>query len=121
VKKNIHMVRPVKDKLGLKVAGIYCVPCECGKEYLGQMGRTTETRCKEHVWHICLGQPEKLSVAEHKFETGHNIKFGNTIILDKAPRYVDHLIKQVTEIRLHPRNFARDRGFSYQLVLVPSN
>jgi hypothetical protein len=24
VKNNIHMLRPIKDKLGLKVASIYC-------------------------------------------------------------------------------------------------
>jgi hypothetical protein len=38
VKKNMHMLRPIKDKLGLKVAGIYCVPCECGKVYVEQTG-----------------------------------------------------------------------------------
>jgi hypothetical protein len=31
VKKNAHMVRPINDKLGLEVAGIYCVPYERGK------------------------------------------------------------------------------------------
>jgi hypothetical protein len=29
--KNIHLLRPVKDKLGLRTAGIYRIPCECGK------------------------------------------------------------------------------------------
>jgi hypothetical protein len=36
VKKNTYMLRMKKDRLGLKVAGIYCVPCECGKVYAGQ-------------------------------------------------------------------------------------
>jgi hypothetical protein len=36
VKKNIHMLRPVKGKLGLKVTGIYCVLCKCGRAYVGQ-------------------------------------------------------------------------------------
>jgi hypothetical protein len=39
----------------------------------------------------------------------HNIDFSSTAVLDKAPGYTDHLIK---EIRLHPRNFNRDRSFS---------
>jgi hypothetical protein len=36
VKKNMHMLRPVKEKLGLKVTGIYCVLCKYGKAYVGQ-------------------------------------------------------------------------------------
>jgi hypothetical protein len=39
--------------------------------------------------HIHLGQPEKSAVAENKFETGHNIEFGNTTILGKALGYMD--------------------------------
>jgi hypothetical protein len=63
--KNIHMLRPIKDKQGLKVAGIYCVPCECSKVYVGQTGTSIKTRCKEHLRYICLGQPEKFAMAEH--------------------------------------------------------
>lgn len=73
--KNILVLRP-KDKLGLKVAGIYCVPCECSKVYVGQTGRSIQTRCKEHE--ICLCQSEKSTVAEHRFETGHTIDFSST-------------------------------------------
>jgi hypothetical protein len=29
--KNIHLIRQVKDKLGLRTSGIYRIPCECGK------------------------------------------------------------------------------------------
>jgi len=53
-RKNIHLLRPVKDKLGLKVAGIYCIPCECGKVYVGQTGQTIKARHKEHM--RCLTQ-----------------------------------------------------------------
>jgi hypothetical protein len=59
VKKNIHMLRPIKDKLGLKLAGVCCVPCKCGKVCVGQTDRSIETRCKEHMRHVRLSQPEK--------------------------------------------------------------
>lgn len=32
---------------------------------------------------ICLGQPEKSTVAKDRFDTGQNTDFGNTSILDK--------------------------------------
>jgi len=34
-REKVHLLRPVKEKLGLKVAGIYCIPCKCGKAYEG--------------------------------------------------------------------------------------
>jgi hypothetical protein len=68
------------------------------------MGRVIETRCKMHMRHIWLGQPEKQAVAEHKFETCQSIEFSNTAILDKAPGYMDHVIKEAIKIMLHPRN-----------------
>jgi hypothetical protein len=76
----------MKGKFGLKVTDIYCVPYECSKVYVGQTSRTIETRCKEHMRYIHLGQPEKSTVAEHRFETGHNFNFSSTSILNKATR-----------------------------------
>jgi hypothetical protein len=66
---------------------------------------------------VRLGQPEKSAVAERKFETGHNIAFGNTTILDKVPGHMDCLIKEAIDIRLHPRHFNRNGG----LKLLPSS
>jgi hypothetical protein len=63
----------------------------------------------------CLEQTENSTVAEHKFETGYSIDFRSTSILDKATRYMDHVIKEATETRLRPRNINRDKG--YQPVL----
>jgi hypothetical protein len=43
-KKTINMISPVEDNLGLRTSGIYCIPCECGKVYVGQISRTIEIR-----------------------------------------------------------------------------
>jgi predicted GIY-YIG superfamily endonuclease len=109
--KNIHLLRPVKDKLGLKAAGIYCIPCECGKVYVGQTGRTIKARLKEHRRHVCLNQPEKSAVAEHSI-TSHHINFDGTTKLGKATKYMDRVVKEAIEIWLHPDNFKRDDGFN---------
>jgi hypothetical protein len=109
---SIHMLGSVKDKLGLKVPGIYRIPCECSKVYIGQTGRTIETRCKEHMRHIHPGHPDKSAVAEHSIEAGHNIDFNNIMILEKVTVYMDHLVKEAVEIHLHPNNFNTDGGFT---------
>jgi hypothetical protein len=52
IKKNRQLLRTAKDDLGLKICGVYRIPCECGKVYIGQAGRSIEARCKEHMRHI---------------------------------------------------------------------
>jgi hypothetical protein len=118
-RENFSFMRTVKDKLDLKVAGIYCVPCECGKVYIGQTGGTIEARCKEHMRHIRLGQPEKSAVAEHRFHSGHNIDFSSVSILNKVTGFMDRIIKEAIEIRLHPRNFNTDGGFTLSCAWYP--
>jgi hypothetical protein len=51
--------------------------------------------------YICLGQPGKSTVVEHRFETGHNIDFSSIFILDKATGYIYYMIKKATKIKLH--------------------
>jgi hypothetical protein len=53
---NIHLLRPVEDKLGLKAAGIYRIPCECGNVYVGKTRRTIEDRLKDNRRHVRLNQ-----------------------------------------------------------------
>jgi hypothetical protein len=47
-------------------------------------------------------------VAEHSIEAGHNIDFNNITILEKVTGYMDCLVKEAIEIRLHPNNFSRN-------------
>ena len=55
-KKISSFVRPVKDDLGMKIPSTYII--ECKQVYIGQIDRSTETRVKEHHWHIQPWQPE---------------------------------------------------------------
>lgn len=32
-------LRSIEDNLGLRPAGLYSIPCECGNIYIGQTGR----------------------------------------------------------------------------------
>jgi hypothetical protein len=44
---------------------VYSIPCECDQVYIGQTGRSIDTRIKEHYPHSRLAQPDKSAVAEH--------------------------------------------------------
>jgi hypothetical protein len=75
------LLRPVKDHLGLRTSGVYRIPCECGRVYIGQTGRSVDIRLKEHQRHIRLEHPDKSAVSEHSIDRGHRIQFHNSSIL----------------------------------------
>jgi hypothetical protein len=65
--------------------------------------------------HICLGQPDKSAVAKHSIKVGHI----NITKLEKVTGYMDCLVKEATEIRLHPNNFNRDGGCNMSRAWQP--
>lgn len=76
----------VKDPLGLQVPGVYQIPWSCGKVYVGQTGRTVTIREQEYKYHLRTGNTDKSAVAQHGWDTGHEIWFGKTVLLHRSSR-----------------------------------
>jgi hypothetical protein len=104
VKEKYTYAQASQGWLGLKVPGVYRIPCECGKVYVGQTSISIEARCKEHMRHVHLKQSDKSAVAEHNFNTGHHIDFSSTSVLDKTAGYMDCLMNEAIEIWLNTGN-----------------
>jgi hypothetical protein len=109
--KLSSLLRPVKDHLELRTPGVYRSPCECGRVYIGQTGRSVDIRLKEHQRHIRLVHPDKSAVAEHSIDHGHCIQFHSSSILTTKTRYMDRIVMEAIEIELHPYNINREGGF----------
>jgi hypothetical protein len=110
-KKIYNFLWPVKYLLGVRTLGIYRISCECGKVYIGQTGRSVDTRLKQHKWHIRLEHSNKSAMAEHSIKFEHHIQFHNTSILATKSHYMDCIIMEAIEIELHSNDMNRETGF----------
>ena len=52
---------------------VYNIPClDCSWSYVGETGRSIETRKKEHIWNV-KNYKKGSNIANHAWENNHNI------------------------------------------------
>ena len=118
--KISQLLRNPKDKRDpLATTGIYSIPCECGKVYIGMTSRSIKTRICEHQRHLRLGQPERSAVAEHAISNQHAIMFGQAKVIARTNGYFNLARREAIEIEQHPHNFNRENDFYLSKTWTP--
>jgi hypothetical protein len=117
IKQNL---RSVKDKLDPhKSKGIYKIECSYGECYIGEIGRSFQTRIKEHGADIKNERIHTSALAEHSLKTKHHVRLEDTKILAKEEHLFKRCIREAIEIRKHPRNLNRDNGLDLSENWLP--
>ena len=89
---------------------VYRIPCECGKVYIGETGRSMHKRIKEHDRDIRLARTQTSAVSEHTHKTGHYLLWNEVKFIDRDSHWYTRRVKEAIHIRLHPNNINRDSG-----------
>ena len=70
---------------------VYKIPFECGKVYIGEMGRCMHERIKEHNRDI---RTQTSAFSEHTNKTGYYPLWEEVTFIDPDPHWYSHRVDQ---------------------------
>ena len=98
--------------------GVYKIPCQCGKVYIGETGRDLPTRIKEHRAHGRKGEYEKSAIIKHSHTEDHIINWEEAHLIASIDQWHPRRIREALEIYKHP-TVPQDIGFSISDIWQP--
>lgn len=81
IRQGMRSVKDIIDRHQLK--RVYKIICSCGKSYIGETGRSLQTRLKEHGANIRNERSRTLALAEHSSKTKHHVCLENASIVTR--------------------------------------
>ena len=97
MKLHTHKDRP--DPSG--EAGVYWIPCTCGKVYIGETGGDLTTRPNEHKAHSRKGECDKSAIIKHSTDLDHIIDWQKAEIIAPEKHWYTRRIREAIAIHTH--------------------
>jgi pterin-4a-carbinolamine dehydratase len=72
------------------------------------MGQMDHTALRQGAESMHLHQLDRSVVAEHRSSFGHHINFKDATVFANAVDHVNHIVREATEVLLHPDIFDRE-------------
>ena len=114
------MVDSLKDPIDPKYfKGVYSIPCSYNKAYIGETGRSLETRMKEHMADLRHDRHKRSALAEHAHLTQHHICLENAKVIAKEDNLIKHKIRENIETNMTNNCLNRDDGKKLSDSLLP--
>ena len=106
-----HLVHVKTKQNPDKVKGvIYSIPCDCGKVYIGETGRTLKDRLGEHKRAVTNGNTNN-AIAVHIINNNdHSIEWDEAKAVKRDQYISTRKIKESLIIRATPNNLNTDPG-----------
>jgi len=87
---------------------------------IGETGRPTKDRIKEHDRDIPLVHTHTSAVSEHAHNTGHYPLWDEVQFIDRNLHWYTRRVKEAIHIRLHPHNINRESGIEIPEAWMPT-
>ena len=99
-------------------AGVYRIPCTCGKVYIGETGRDLTTRLNEHKAHGRRGECDKSAIIKHSTDSDHVIDWQKAEIIAPEKHWYTRRIREAIEIHKHD-TVPQDIGYFISSIWHP--
>ena len=94
------------------------IPCECGRVYVGETGRTLKQRITEHKRAV-KNADSNSGLAVHVAGTGHTIHWDEAEVVCREEQWTKRKIIESLTIKAHANNLNLDTGASIDLNWNP--
>lgn len=115
-----QLFNSVKDPINPNIQkDVYVIPCSCGKEYIGETGRSLNIRIKEHTADSRWDRTSKSALTKHVHSSSHYIRMEEAKLVRKEDHHLKRKIKEAIEIEKRKNNLNRDDGLKLSNTWKP--